>query len=118
MAGKPKRGLDYFPIDIGFYDKPQIIRLRNKYESMGVDAYLYLLKTIFSQGQFIDETDLECTIINLANHLRTEETKAEEIVRYMSRSICSTKASSPTEILLPFILRKPITGPLREGRKG
>src|SRR5574344_1300999 len=83
MAGKPKRGLDYFPIDIGFYEKPKIIRLRNKYESMGVDTYLYLLKTIFSQGQFIDETDLECTIINLANHLRTEETKAYEIVRYM-----------------------------------
>lgn len=83
MAGKPKRGLDYFPIDIGFYEKPKIIRLRNKYESMGVDAYLYLLKTIFSQGQFLDETDLECTIINLANHLRIEETKADEIVRYM-----------------------------------
>lgn len=53
MARPQKKGLDYFPFDIDFFDDVKIKIVRAKFGSDGVLLYIYLLCTIYKNGFYI-----------------------------------------------------------------
>lgn len=54
MARKPKQGIDYFPLDVGFLQDPKIKRLRQKRGCVGVTIYLDTLAHMYGgKGYFV-----------------------------------------------------------------
>lgn len=59
MARPQKKGLDYFPFDVGFFSDKKVRALRVNYGTDGIAVYLYLLCSIYSEGYYIvDDSDL------------------------------------------------------------
>ncbi|MCH5210414.1 MAG: DUF4373 domain-containing protein [Oscillospiraceae bacterium] len=58
MARPQKKGLDYFPFDVGFFNDRKIRELRGKYGSDGITIYIYLLCLIYEdKGYYIKLDD-------------------------------------------------------------
>ena len=49
-----KRGLDYFPKMLNFYDDDKIFDLMDEYGPMGVTIYDVILTIVYSQGYFAE----------------------------------------------------------------
>lgn len=54
MARPPKKGLDYFPFDVDFFDDDHIIDLMDEYGGFGVSVYLIILTIIYRNGYYIE----------------------------------------------------------------
>lgn len=59
MARPLKKGINYFPFDISFFSNPSLYRIQNKYSSIGQDVYLRLLCLIYSNGYYLDCSNME-----------------------------------------------------------
>lgn len=58
MARKPKQGIDYFPLDVGFLQDPKIKRLRQKRGCVGVTIYLDTVAQMYGgKGYFVAYDD-------------------------------------------------------------
>ena len=53
MARPTKRGLDYFPFDVGFFGDKGIRILKARYGSDGIAVYIKLLCDIYKEGYFL-----------------------------------------------------------------
>lgn len=54
MARPFKKGLDYFPLDVDFFDDDHIIDLMDEYGGFGVSVYLIILTIIYRNGYYIE----------------------------------------------------------------
>ena len=54
MARPKKRGLDYFPFDVDFFDDYKIMDLMNKYGPIGVSVYQIILSRVYKNGYYLD----------------------------------------------------------------
>lgn len=54
MARPFKKGLDYFPFDVDFFDDDHIIDLMDEYGGFGVSVYLIILTIIYRNGYYIE----------------------------------------------------------------
>lgn len=77
MAGKPKRGLDYFSCDVDILQDYKIKRLKRKHRSVGFSSYLTLLTMIYQNGQHLKFDDIEQVLFTVADELGDPE---EEVV--------------------------------------
>ena len=53
MARQQKDGLDYFPLDVDFFEDEKIKILRARYGTDGISLYIYLLCRIYKKGYYI-----------------------------------------------------------------
>ena len=58
MARPRKQGLEYFPLDVDFFDDEKIIAISGKYGVTGEIVTLRLLTAIYRSGYFIEWTEL------------------------------------------------------------
>ena len=57
MARPRKEGLDYFSLDVDFFEDVKIRVLKGGLGNDGVLTYIYLLTKIYKNGYYIDKTD-------------------------------------------------------------
>ncbi len=55
MPRPPKKGLDYFPKDVGFYNDYKIMDLLERYGPVGVTIYEVVLTEIYRNGYYLAE---------------------------------------------------------------
>ncbi len=77
MAGKPKRGLDYFSCDVDILQDYKIKRLKRKHRSVGFSTYITLLAMIYQNGQHLKFDDIEQVLFTVADELGDPE---EEVI--------------------------------------
>ena len=58
MARKPKRGLDYFPLDVDFQGDPKVRKLIYRFGSDAVSVFVMFLNELYKNGYYF-EGDLE-----------------------------------------------------------
>lgn len=100
MARPIKKGLDYFPLDVDFFEDKKIRALKGKYGLDGVMVYLYAICQIYKEGYYayLDEDFILC----MSDDLSITEYSTRQILKYLfSRSLlCEIKDST---------LAKPVT---------
>ncbi|MDO5418408.1 MAG: DUF4373 domain-containing protein [Lachnospiraceae bacterium] len=55
MPRPPKKGLDYFPKDVGFYNDYKIMELLERYGPVGVAVYEVVLTEVYRNGYYLAE---------------------------------------------------------------
>lgn len=73
MAGKPKRGLDYFSFDVDIHQNTKIRRLKNKLGYPAYTVYVELLCMIYKVGQHLKFDNIDNVIFNIADETGYEE---------------------------------------------
>ncbi|MDE5564440.1 MAG: DUF4373 domain-containing protein, partial [Oscillospiraceae bacterium] len=98
MARPLKKGLDYFPLDVGFFSDKKIKRLRAKYGTDGIAVYLYLLCEIYRNGYYIEyDEDL---ILDVSDELNISENATMQIMNYLlSRSLFDNTLAKSVKVL-------------------
>ncbi len=84
MARPAKKGLDYFPFDVGFFEDIKIKRLRLRYGTDGICLYLYLLTQIYAEGYYMKIKNEEDFYDDIKDTLDINEGKARQIIKYCS----------------------------------
>lgn len=59
MARPRKRGLDYFPLDVDFFDDEKIFDVQNEYGPLGETVYLRLVCLIYRNGYYFKFDSIE-----------------------------------------------------------
>lgn len=75
MAGKPKRGLEYFSCDVDMLEHMKIRRLIDREGIIGFGTYIVLLMDIYRIGQFLEFDDIDDVIFNIASRLKVNESE-------------------------------------------
>lgn len=85
MARPQKEGLDYFPLDTGFFDDKSVKILKGKYGIKGVTVYVYLLCAVYKDKGYYTpfDGDLSCVA---ASDLGMQPEEIEEIVGFLCRA--------------------------------
>lgn len=86
MARPKKDGLDYFPLDVDFFEDDKIKILKARYGADGIILYLYLLCRIYRQGYYIQvNEDFEYII---SEDLKMSPDKVKQVLTFLlSRSL-------------------------------
>lgn len=99
MARPAKKGLDYFPFDVGFFEDIKIKRLKSRYGTDGICLYLYLITQIYAEGYYKKIPNEEDFYDDINDTLSIEEGKARQIIKYCSdRSMIVEIQLKPGEI--------------------
>ena len=73
MARPQKRGIDYFPMDVDFFDDKSIRILKGKYGTDGVMVYLYILCAVYKDNGYYIKADDDFEYIAAADLLMSGE---------------------------------------------
>lgn len=108
MARPKKEGLDYFSLDVDFFEDVKIRVLKGDLGNDGVLTYIYLLTKIYKNGYYIDKTDEMISVTALDVGISVDQTR--QIVAYLvSRSLLteiSILALPVTVLTSPGIQRR------------
>ena len=82
MARPIKKGLDYFPFDVGFFSDKKIKILKSRYGADGIVIYQYLLCEIYKENGYylIVDDDLEYII---SDDLNMEINKVKQVLNFL-----------------------------------
>ncbi len=109
MARPAKKGLDYFPFDVGFFEDIKIKRLKSRYGTDGICLYLYLLTQIYAEGYYMKINNEEDFYDDINDTLLIEEGKARQIIKYCSDRSMIVEII-PEEIGSPQAQNVPVQG--------
>ena len=97
-----KFGLDYFNIDVDFFNDPKIIKLSKRYGPLGVMSYLITLISVYQKGYFLEANidDLAHILLNtIGGKYVSGKYKLQEIILYMAEINLIDKASLENHII-------------------
>lgn len=113
MARPIKNGLDYFPLDVGFFSDIRIRRLRSRYGTDGIAVYVYILCEIYRNGYYIDYDD--DLILDISDELNLSENVTRQIMNYLlSRSLFDGTLAKSVKILTAASIQRRF----QEAKKG
>lgn len=86
LARPKKDGLDYFPLDVDFFEGDKIKILKARYGADGIILYMYLLCRIYKQGYYMQvNEDFEYII---SDDLKMSPDKVKQVLTFLlSRSL-------------------------------
>ena len=84
MARPIKRGVDYFPFDVGFFYDRKIKELRGKFGADGVEVYIYLLCQIYGDNGYYMQIDEGFDYVMSAD-LNMDSEKIGQIINFLCR---------------------------------
>ena len=73
MARKPKVGLDYFPLDVGFFQDLKVRKLRRLHGPVGLVVYLNLLCRVYGCGCQLKFNELEDLAFDIAEEITSDK---------------------------------------------
>lgn len=98
MARPRKQGLDYFPLDVDFFQDKKTKILKARYGVDGVSIYLYLLCEIYKNGYYISVDDDFIYII--ADDLGMSSNKIKQVLNFLlERSLFDNKLFQSDKVL-------------------
>ena len=109
MARPAKKGLDYFPFDVGFFGDLKIKRLKSRFGTDGICLYLYLLTLIYAEGYYLEIENEEDFFDDIYDTLEIDEGKARQIIKYCSDRSMIVEVI-PGEIGSPQAQNVPVKG--------
>ena len=116
MARQQKDGLDYFPLDVDFFEDEKIKILRARYGTDGIAVYLYLLCRIFRNGYYIKVND-DFEYI-LSTDLKMSVDKARQVLTFLlSRSLFNDKLFQSDAVLTSAGIQRRFQLAVRERAK-
>ena len=116
MARQQKDGLDYFPLDVDFFEDEKIKILRARYGTDGIAVYLYLLCRIFRNGYYIKTND-DFEYI-LSTDLKMSVDKARQVLTFLlSRSLFNDKLFQSDAVLTSAGIQRRFQLAVRERAK-
>ena len=83
MARPTKQGLDYFPLDVGFFGDKNIRILKARYRSDGIAVYIKLLCDIYKEGYFLPVESWDDYIFVIADEIGATPDKVEQIITFL-----------------------------------
>lgn len=83
MARPTKRGLDYFPFDVGFFGDNNIRILKARYRSDGIAVYIKLLCDIYKEGYFLPVECWEDYVFVMADEVGATLDKVEQVIKFL-----------------------------------
>ena len=98
MARPRKQGLDYFPLDVDFFQDRKIKKLKAEYGADGITIYIYILCEIYRNGYYIvaDEDFID----SMADELRMSVNKINLVLRFLlKRSLFNDKLFQSDTVL-------------------
>ena len=82
--GRPqKKGLDYFPFDVGFWNDSSIRILKSRYHSDGISLYIHILCDIYREGYYLSVKSYEDYLCVLSDDLGITFDKVEQILTFI-----------------------------------
>ena len=106
MARPIKKGLDYFPFDVGFFSDKKIKILKSRYGADGIVIYQYLLCEIYKENGYylIVDDDLEYII---SDDLNMESNKVKQVLNFLlERSLFDNKLFQSDKVLTSAGIQK------------
>jgi hypothetical protein len=76
MARPIKQGLDYFPVDVGFFHNKKIKNLRRAKGTIGVMTYFNLMCRIYENGYYYRFDDIDELSMDIAEEIACEQLRA------------------------------------------
>lgn len=99
MPAPQKNGLDYFPLEVGFFSDKKIKRLRARFGNDGVCVLLYLYTELYREGYYIVYDD--DLILDISDELNISENLTRQIADHLlSRTmltVCEMRGSNLAE---------------------
>lgn len=65
MARRPKKGLDYFPLDVDIFNDTKLLLLRSEFGTRGEVIYLRLLCRIYKEGYYTHWSKDDATLLSV-----------------------------------------------------
>lgn len=84
MARPQKRGIDYFPFDVGFFDSKPIKVLKGRYGTDGITLYLYILCEIYKENGYYLQIDDDFNYVT-ASDIGMEDSKIGQILNFLCK---------------------------------
>lgn len=106
MARPIKKGLDYFPFDVGFFSDKKIKILKSRYGADGIVIYQYLLCEIYKENGYylIVDDDFEYII---SDDLNMESNKVKQVLNFLlERSLFDNKLFQSDKVLTSAGIQK------------
>lgn len=106
MARPIKKGLDYFPFDVGFFSDKKIKILKSRYGADGIVIYQYLLCKIYKENGYylIVDDDFEYII---SDDLNMEINKVKQVINFLlERSLFNNKLFQSDKVLTSTGIQK------------
>ena len=79
MGRKAKKGLNYFPLDVDFFQDIKVRRLIKKHGGKAASVYIFLLCTIYKEGYYV-EWNQDLTFI-ISVQLECEESYVQDVLK-------------------------------------
>lgn len=106
MARPIKKGLEYFPFDVGFFSDKKIKILKSRYGADGIVIYQYLLCEIYKENGYylIVDDDYEYII---SDDLNMEINKVKQVINFLlERSLFNYKLFQSDKVLTSTGIQK------------
>lgn len=81
MARPRKRGLEYFPMDVDFFEDYKIKILKSRFGADGMVLYMYLLCQVYKEGYYITINDDFYFIT--ADELKMSKEKVMQVINFL-----------------------------------
>ncbi len=83
MARPTKQGLDYFPLDVGFFGDKNIRILKARYRSDGIAVYVKILCDVYKEGYFLPVECWDDYIFVIADEIGATPDKVEQVIAFL-----------------------------------
>ena len=83
MARPTKKGVDYFPFDVGFFGDKNVRILKARYRADGIAVYVKILCDVYKEGYYLPVVDWEDYVFVIADELGISTDKVEQIITFL-----------------------------------
>lgn len=90
MPRTPKAGMDYFPLDVAFFEDVKVKKLRRKHGSLGLIIYVNLLCRIYQKGYYLEFSDFDELCYDIAEQVLSDKnnrdiSKIQQVILYIEQ---------------------------------
>ena len=106
MARPIKKGLEYFPFDVGFFSDKKVKILKSRYGADGIVIYQYLLCEIYKENGYFLIVDEDFEYI-ISDDLNMESNKVKQVLNFLlERSLFDSTLFQSDKVLTSAGIQK------------
>lgn len=83
MARPTKKGVDYFPFDVGFFGDKNVRILKARYRADGIAVYVKILCDVYKEGYYLPVVDWEDYVFVIADEFGISTNAVEQVIAFL-----------------------------------
>ena len=83
MARPTKKGVDYFPFDVGFFGDKNVRILKARYRADGIAVYVKILCDVYKEGYYLPVVDWDDYVFVIADEFGISTNAVEQIIKFL-----------------------------------